>query len=121
MSAEMPQADEAAGETQLCYVARFGDVDAARMHVHEQLHHHLVDVDSGLYRCSLIEAMAAIESDALRHERVWIDHSLSEQTVERMELATEQLRRREMRIAHLWRLVGTAALIWLGLKFLGLF
>ncbi len=114
-----PDPDEPGEGVVLRYIARFADVEAARMHVHELLRHQLADVDNGLYRCSLVNAMSAIESEGLRHERVWIDHSLNESTLAQMADRSERLRERGRRLNEFWKMVGVAALILLGLNFLG--
>lgn len=98
------------------YVARFDDIDAAMMHVQNELRHSLVDIDEHLYRVPLTAAVAAVEADDLKHERVWMD-----ETVEKEELRSctdgfvAQHRRQDL----FWRWVGLIAIGWLLLGFLG--
>lgn len=119
VSSENPVQEAHEDGVQLRYAARFRDRDAARMHLHECLRHRLVDVDKGLYRCSLLDAMAVIEAEDLSHERVWIDHTLEQASIEQFEKDAEQRQQHSRLVEKIWRLVGIVALVLLGLNLIG--
>ncbi|MES9816932.1 MAG: hypothetical protein ABW155_09795 [Candidatus Thiodiazotropha sp.] len=75
---ELPNTQEASYGSQIRYIARFNDIDAGQMHLHNMLHNNLVDLDNHIYRIDLNRAIAAVEADDLNHARVWIDPSLGE-------------------------------------------
>ncbi len=103
------------------YVARFIDIEAAQMHVQNNLRHQLIDIDTHMYRTSLPEAMAVVESDDLKHERIWLDPSLGEQELGLMEQSTRVLRSKARRFDRLWQGVGIMFVVLLVLRALGLF
>ena len=100
------------------YVARFNDIDAAQMHVQNELRHSLVDIDEHLYRVDLATAVAAVEADELRHERVWMDATLDN---EALRTRTDDYRSKHRKQDAIWRWVGMIALGWLLLGLLGIF
>lgn len=95
-------------DPELRYCARFGDVDAARMHAHAQLRRLLLNIDSGLYRTSPARAVAAIESIDLSHQRVFIDPQLNADP--ELEAAVRSIETRRRAISKIWEWVGWAAL-----------
>jgi len=119
-SRERPAGIDAPPDPQLRYVARFEDLDAGRMHLHEALRRGLVDVESGRYRADLAFAVAALESDELRHERTWIDPAAGPEVLSRVAGHVEALRRRQRRRDRLWRCVGWGAIALLACRLLGL-
>lgn len=50
------------------------------MHAHERLRRHLIDPDTHLYRVSLEQAIAAVESIDLRHRTIYEDPALDAQS-----------------------------------------
>lgn len=64
-------------DTRVRLVVRFDDLDAARMHAHTELRRRLIDADAGIYRASLIEAIAALRAIRLTQRPVYCDPSLS--------------------------------------------
>ena len=102
--------------TTVRYIARFNDIDAARMHFHNEQRRHLIDIDSRLYRLDLLEGMATLEALDLRHQRIWIDPSLDKQEFQRMDERVERHRRRHRRVDMIWRTVGGIAIAWLVLS-----
>ena len=74
-----PDLNRADAGAEIRYIARFNDVDAARMHVQNALHGRLIDLDARIYRTGLAEAIAVVEADNLSHERIWIDPALDAQ------------------------------------------
>ena len=95
------------------YIVRFNDLDAAKMHFHNALRRKLVDIDASLYRVPLAEAIATIEAEELRHERVWLDPALSASALQQVDAIAAQQRRRHRRNDMIWRAVGVIALLWL--------
>lgn len=95
------------------YIARFRDIDAARMHFHNALSRSLVDIDSGLYRVPLADAIATIEASELRHEQVWLDPDLPAATLQQVQALSKRRRRRQNRSRRIWNGIGVLALLWL--------
>lgn len=102
------------------YVARFDDLDGGRMHLHNALCRSLIDVDAGTYRVSLVEAIAAVESDSLAHRRIWIDPELSDDALGEIEALTARRRMKIEQADRAWYAVGVAFAVLLFLQLLGL-
>ena len=117
----LPDMNRPVSEHEIRYAARFNDVDAAQMHVQNSLHSRLIDLNNRIYRVGLVEAMAVVESDILRHQRVWIDPSLSAADTERMEQLTERHRQRQQRADRIWQNLGSIAAAILVMLLLGTF
>lgn len=118
-----PEPDPVSGthDPAIRYIARFSDIEAAQMHVQNSLRRQLVDIDTHMYRTSLPEAMAVIESDDLKHERVWLDPSLGERELGLMEQSAKIRRSRLRRSDRIWQGVGLLFVALLLLRALGLF
>lgn len=101
---------------QVRYAAAFSDLEVASMHAHEALRHHLVDIDAHLYRVDPREAVAAVESIALRHRRVYLDPVLAADPGLGGEIKRRQQRLR--RLDRFWSWAGIAAVLLLLLKLL---
>ncbi len=95
------------------FIARFNDVDAARMHTFNALRHQLVDVENSLFRVDLTDAVAAADSVALPHRRIYLDPDLGVEAIARIEDETARRRRRGLLADQAWRLVGWLAIAWL--------
>ncbi len=119
-SREPPAGIPTPQDPDLRYVARFDDLDAGRMHLHESLRHGLLDVESGRYRADLAFAVAALEADGLRHERVWIDPAAGPEVLSRVARQVDDLKRGQRRRDRLWRCVGWGAIVLLACRVLGL-
>lgn len=104
------------GGPRVRYVARFDDLDAARMHAHERLRRGLVDVDAGLYRSDPLTAVAAVAAVDLSHREVYVDPALADDPALAATIAAH--RARQQRVGTTWRLVGAAAVLLLVLKLL---
>jgi hypothetical protein len=115
-----PDPDRTDAGASVRYIARFNDIDAARMHVQNALHRRLIDLDSRMYRTGLAEAIAVVEADNLSHEQVWIDPDLDENTLRQVGQLTEQGRARIRRWDRFWQTVGYFFLGFLFLRALGL-
>ncbi|MET0064889.1 MAG: hypothetical protein ABW076_00940 [Candidatus Thiodiazotropha sp.] len=103
---DLPNTQESVDGSNIRYVARFRDVEAAQMHLHERLGHTLVDVDTHLYHADLLRAISAAESDMLDHQRVWIDPELDEQDRSAIRQQTEAFEQRNRRWDRFWTFVG---------------
>ena len=88
------------------YVARFNDVETALMHTHESLKRRLIDPDTRLYRASLEQAIASVESIDLRHQRTHIDPDLSEQQLQEIQTIVEAQQSRQRRRNQLFQTMG---------------
>jgi hypothetical protein len=98
----------------LRYAAHFDDLDAARMHAHGGLRRKLADVDAGLYRADLTDAIAAVESIQLPHRSVYPARTLTEDTAV---AAAIEIRRRRHRLAEwAWQAAAAVGVVWLLVK-----
>jgi hypothetical protein len=98
------------------YIARYRDVNTGKMHAHLALRRELEDINHDLYRVDLPEAMAAIEADAIPHERDWIDPEIDDADLQRVERRAQKLRLRYRRLDTVCRYVGIGALALLALS-----
>lgn len=114
-----PEGLPAPADGSLVYVARFRDVDAARMHAHESLRRGLVDVEQRLYRADVVQAVAAVEADDLGHQRVWIEPSLVHDQGRQIAALKKSILRRRERRDRVWRTVGALGILLLAFKLLG--
>jgi hypothetical protein len=106
MKDELPNTQAASPGSQIRYIARFNDIDAGQMHLHNMLHNDLVDLDNHIYRIGLEQAIAAIEADELNHARVWIDPSLSDNDRSLIDKQTIKFKLRHKRWNIFWLAVG---------------
>ena len=95
------------------YVARFNDIEAARLHAFSALRRRLLDVDSGLFRVDVAEAIAVVESIALAHRRLFLDPALDDGTRRRIADRTATRRRRKALADRFWQVVGWVSVGWL--------
>jgi hypothetical protein len=103
---EVPNTQESEAGSEIRYIARFDDIEAALMHLHNQLHNRLVDLDNRLYKTEINHAISAVESDDLRHQQVWIDPTIDAQTRAAIDAETTQLKHRHARWNRGWMMVG---------------
>ena len=103
---ELPDTQDSEQGSEIRYIARFDDIEAGLMHLHNRLHHALIDLDNRLYRTDLKQAISAIESDELRHQRVWLDPSIGHRERDEIEAKTARFKRRQRRWNLTWTLVG---------------
>ena len=103
---ELPNTQDSDEGSTIRYIARFDDIEAALMHLHSELNHQLIDLDSRLYKADIKDAISAIESDQLRHQQVWIDPSINEQDRADIEAHTAQLKKRHNIQNRIWMIVG---------------
>lgn len=97
----------------LRFAARFDDIDAALMHLHEGLRRHLNTLDPRTYRVDLEEAVAAADAVELDHRRVFIEPELAESYS--LDDRIKRLRLRHRRFDLLMQAVGLLALLLLTL------
>jgi hypothetical protein len=105
-------ADE--GPAQVRYAALFSDLETALMHLHGALRRRLIDIDSRLYRCDPVSAVAAAAAIGLRHRDLYLDPGLAADPA--LTAATDRLRQRRRVVHRIWNGVGIAALLLLILK-----
>ncbi|MBT3044953.1 MAG: hypothetical protein KME67_19005 [Candidatus Thiodiazotropha sp. (ex Codakia orbicularis)] len=109
---ELPNTQEASYGSQIRYIARFNDIDAGQMHLHNMLHNNLVDLDNHIYRIDLNQAIAAVEADDLNHARVWIDPSLGENDRSFIDTQTAKFKLRHKKWNRFWLIVGAVFVIY---------
>jgi hypothetical protein len=109
---ELPNTQTASAGSQLRYIARFNDIDAGQMHLHNMMHNQLVDLDNHIYRIDLNRAIAAIEADDLNHTRVWIDPSLNEKDRAWIDKETAKFKLRHKRWNRVWLIIGALFVIY---------
>lgn len=114
MSAQLePEVPYDRDGSQIEYIARFDDLDTARLHLHNVLRHQLENIDFHTYRVSLIQAVAALEAEPLRHHRVWIAPHLAAGSLAEIEQLTDHIHRNLRRNERIWRVVGILGISWL--------
>lgn len=117
---ELPQLENNNYGSGIQYITKFNDILAAKMHVHNSLRHQLLDANNDLYKASITETIAAIESDDdLRQQKVWIDPSITAADLKSIDRLTKQRQLKNKRINLLIQLIGFLALGLLVLNFLG--
>ncbi|MGE5152517.1 MAG: hypothetical protein ACM3ST_00745 [Bdellovibrio bacteriovorus] len=109
-------ASEPPARPQTRYVALFTDLAVASMHAHSALRRDLVDIDSRLYRTDPVKAVAALESIALSHRRIYLDPELAADP--RLDAEIARRRARQRRRDQVWNGIGILAVLLLLLKLL---
>lgn len=108
-----PQAPFDRDGSHIEYIARFDDESAAMMHLHQALHRHLVDINSHSYTVPMAQAVAAVEADDLRHQRIWIAPQLATDSLEWIEADAERRRQRQTWRTRIWQWIGWLAILLL--------
>ena len=88
------------------FCARFNDAEAALMHTHDTLRHQLVDIDGHIYRATVEEAIAAIDSVELRHNVAYADPNLSEDSRHEIEAREHSLHEQHSRRDRFFDVLG---------------
>jgi hypothetical protein len=101
----MPRLDQLG----LRFAARFDDIDAALMHLHECLRRHLNTLEPRSYRVDLEEAVAAADAVELDHRRIFVEPELAAHGT--LDARIEALHRRHRRYDRLMNAIGVFALI----------
>jgi hypothetical protein len=112
MKDELPNTQAASPGSQIRYIARFNDIDAGQMHLHNMMHKHLVNLDNHIYNIDLKQAIAAIEADDLNHTRVWIDPLLNDRERTTIDEQTAKFKLRHKWWNRVWLIVGTLFVIY---------
>lgn len=120
MRERMPDLATRDDETEIRYLARFQDIEAAQMHVQNMMHGFLVNLEHRIYEKPLVEMIACVEADELDHARVWIDPGINQDELARIESLVKRHRRRRKWIDLAWQAAGIAGLILLFLSGLSL-
>jgi hypothetical protein len=108
-----PQLPDGEAGGRIRYVARFNDIDAAMMHVHEALRHRLVDLENHRYKVAVADAIAAVKSRQLPQRETWIDPDLDDEIMQSIDASIALHRQRQARFEELMKLVGKAAIVLL--------
>lgn len=103
---ELPNTQSASHGSQIRYIARFNDIEAGQMHLHNRVRNHLVDLDHRIYRVDLNRAIAAIEADDLNPTRVWLDPSLNDIDLAFIDQLTNKFKLRHKRWNTFWFILG---------------
>lgn len=109
-----PSSGPPAGHPRILYAALFNDLDVAAMHAHTALRRDLVDIDAHLYRTDTLRAVAALESIALNHRRIYLDPDVASDPRLGAEIARRQ--GRLLRHDRVWNGIGLLAVLLLLLK-----
>ncbi len=110
---DLPELKPLGDGSEIRYVARFADVEAALMHIQNAMHSALADLENRIYRKSLTAMIASVEADVLDHTRVWIDPGLSEETNRLIANETRRRVNRQRLVDRIWQAVGLMALLLL--------
>ena len=95
------------------YVARFEDIEAAQMHLHNCMRRGLVDLENRIYRGELEHMIACVEADDLDHARIWLDPALADEASLRIKSLVARMRATRRRHDRIWQAVGIAAILML--------
>ncbi len=117
---DLPELKPLDDGSEIRYVARFNDVEAALMHVQNAMHGALTDLENRIYRKPLTAMIACVEADILDHARIWIDPGLGEEMNRRIARETRRRVARQRRIDRIWQALGLFALLLLLLNSLRL-
>lgn len=101
---------------QVRYAGHFDDLSAGRMHAHGALSRRLLDLEEGLYRCDVVDAVAAVEASVPTHRTAYLDPELAQNP--RFAEITATRRSRHLLADLVWRAIGIAALLFLVTKVL---
>jgi hypothetical protein len=93
----------------LAFAARFSDIDAALMHLHEPLRRRLKNLEPRCYSVELSEAIAVADAIELDHRVVLIEPGLAGDSLIREQ--TAMLRRRHRRVDWWLHAVGIFAVL----------
>ncbi len=99
------------GAKGLRFAARFGDIEAALMHFHQQVRRHLRSLEPRSYAVDLSEAVAAVDAIELDHRRIYTDPSLPE--VDAIDARIEELHRWHRYKDRVLQVVGIVAVLFL--------
>jgi hypothetical protein len=114
-SEKLPSAYPAVGhDRHIWYIARFNDTCTALMHAHQMLRRYLYDLENRIYKIDALTAVADLESEALKHERIYLAPELeSGETREKLENIIEQRCEQREKLDRFWQRVGAIALLML--------
>lgn len=90
----------------IVYTAQFSDIDAARMHAHQALHNHMLDLESRRYQAEPRTIIAALEAETLKHERVYIDADLEREISSGLKKEVAHLQMLSTLRDKIWHIVG---------------
>jgi hypothetical protein len=117
---KMPDLAKPDDETQIRYLARFQDIEAAQMHVQNMMHGALVNLEQRIYEKPLVEMIACVEADELDHARVWLDPAINQDELAHIESLVNRHKRHRKWVDLAWQAAGIAGLILLFLSGLSL-
>lgn len=110
---KLPDLSPSKDGDEIRYSARFADIDAGLMHVQNNMHGSLVDLEKRIYRQSLAEMIACVEADDIAHSRIWIDPGLPPDEMARIDALTKKRKSSQRRVDRVWQTVGFTALLLL--------
>ena len=112
---KLPEKVDNKFEKNIRYIARFNDILAAKLQLHNALRHSLLDANYDLYQTTLEKAISVIESnEELRQERIWIDSTLNKKTIK---ILTVRRKQQQKRINIIIQFVGILAIALLIINF----
>nr|CAA6830761.1 MAG: Unknown protein [uncultured Thiotrichaceae bacterium] len=116
---EEPSRSQSGDTTQIRYIAKFKNAHIAYMHVHNTLKKKLTNINTRFYATSIPEAIAAIESEKLSHERIWLDPALPEDEVNKIGEHTESFKTSHKRVDTAFLVIGAIGIMLLLFILLG--
>lgn len=108
-----PAQNQPGDAVQIRYIANFKNAHIAYMHVHNTLKKKLININTRFYTAGIPEAIAAIECEDLSHERVWIDPSLPEDEVNKINEHMRTFKKSHKLVDRIYLLVGGVGLLLL--------
>lgn len=90
----------------LRYIARFEDLFRGHQLVLGQLSRHIVNIDTGLFKIALFDAIAIIENTPLQAERLWLDPELKQSDLEQLRQKLDIKNQQLQNIDRRWKAVG---------------
>lgn len=110
---KLPELPSRNGPAAIRYVARFNDLEAGAMHLHQLIRRSLWDLEYRLYRGELEEIIADLESIDLEHRRIWMDPSFGQAQLDAIVRRSSRRKRHRRYRQFAWHAAGVAGILLL--------